>query len=54
MPVGADTFSEALQWGVDVYHALKGVLKAKGLAYHPDLVLLGATVLVLSHELWVS
>ncbi len=32
MPVGADSFSEALQWGVDVYHALKGVLKAKGLA----------------------
>ena len=32
MPVGASSFSEALQWGVDVYHALKGVLKAKGLA----------------------
>jgi enolase len=32
MPVGASSFSEALQMGVDVYHALKGVLKAKGLA----------------------
>jgi enolase len=32
MPVGASSFSEALQWGVDVYHALKGVLKAKGLS----------------------
>ncbi len=32
MPVGAASFSEALQWGVDVYHALKGVLKSKGLA----------------------
>ena len=32
MPVGATSFSEALQWGIDVYHALKGVLKAKGLA----------------------
>jgi enolase len=32
MPVGASSFSEALQWGVDVYHALKGVLKGKGLA----------------------
>ena len=32
MPVGASSFSEALQWGTDVYHALKGVLKARGLA----------------------
>ena len=32
MPVGATSFSEALQWGVDVYHSLKGVLKAKGLS----------------------
>ena len=32
MPVGASSFSEALQWGVDVYHTLKGVLKAKGLS----------------------
>jgi len=31
MPVGASSFSEALAWGVDIYHALKGVLKARGL-----------------------
>jgi len=30
MPVGAPTFAEALRWGSEVYHALKGVLKAKG------------------------
>ena len=30
MPVGASTFSEGLQWGVDVFHALKTVLKKKG------------------------
>ncbi len=32
MPVGATSFAEALQWGTDVYHALKGVLQARGLA----------------------
>ncbi|BDI31079.1 enolase [Capsulimonas corticalis] len=32
MPVGAESFSEALQWGVDIYHSLKGVLHARGLA----------------------
>lgn len=30
MPVGANTFSEALQWGVEVFHHLKEVLKKKG------------------------
>jgi enolase len=30
-PVGAATYREALRWGVEVYHALKGVLKARGL-----------------------
>ncbi|HEY6349861.1 MAG TPA: phosphopyruvate hydratase [Candidatus Angelobacter sp.] len=30
MPVGAGTFSQALQWGVEVFHALKAVLKKKG------------------------
>jgi enolase len=30
MPVGAKTFSEGLSWGVDIFHALKGVLKKKG------------------------
>jgi len=30
MPVGAPTFSEALRWGVEVFHTLKGVLKKRG------------------------
>jgi enolase len=30
-PVGAATFSEALQWGAETYHALKAVLKQNGL-----------------------
>ncbi len=30
MPVGADSFSEALRWGVEVFHALKSVLKKRG------------------------
>ena len=30
MPVGARTFSEGLQWGVEIFHALKSVLKKKG------------------------
>ncbi len=30
MPVGASSFSEGLQWGVDIFHALKIVLKKKG------------------------
>jgi enolase len=30
MPVGAPTFSEALRWGAETYHALKAVLKDKG------------------------
>jgi enolase len=32
LPVGAATFTEALEKGVAVYHALKGVLKSRGLA----------------------
>ncbi|HWZ13272.1 MAG TPA: phosphopyruvate hydratase, partial [Acidobacteriaceae bacterium] len=31
MPIGAETFSDALQWGAEVFHTLKGVLKKKGL-----------------------
>ena len=31
-PIGAKTFSEALQWGAEIYHALKAVLKKRGLA----------------------
>ncbi len=30
-PVGASTFAEALRWGAEVYHALKAVLKGRGL-----------------------
>lgn len=30
MPVGADTFSESLRMGVEVFHHLKAVLKSKG------------------------
>ncbi|MEJ0056823.1 MAG: phosphopyruvate hydratase [Bacteroidota bacterium] len=32
MPVGADTFSEALQMGAEIFHTLKGVLHDKGLS----------------------
>jgi enolase 1/2/3 len=31
-PVGAASFAEALRWGVETYHALKGLLKDRGLA----------------------
>ena len=31
-PIGAPTFSEALRWGVEVYHSLKSVLKDRGLS----------------------
>ena len=31
-PLGATTFREALQWGAEVYHSLKAVLKERGLA----------------------
>jgi enolase len=30
MPTGAETFSDALRWGTEVFHTLKGVLKKKG------------------------
>jgi enolase len=33
MPVGAPSFSEALRWGVEVFHTLKSVLKKRG--YNP-------------------
>ncbi|WNZ92473.1 phosphopyruvate hydratase [Streptococcus iniae] len=31
MPVGAPTFKEALRWGAEVFHALKKILKERGL-----------------------
>ena len=30
-PIGAPTFAEALRWGAETYHALKSVLKSRGL-----------------------
>src|SRR5271165_671105 len=30
MPVGAESFGDALRWGVEVFHTLKGVLKKRG------------------------
>src|SRR5947208_1376176 len=30
MPIGAETFADALRWGVEVFHTLKGVLKKRG------------------------
>jgi enolase len=30
MPVGAESFADALRWGVEVFHTLKGVLKKRG------------------------
>ncbi|MDG2301165.1 MAG: phosphopyruvate hydratase [Acidimicrobiales bacterium] len=32
MPVGAASFTEALQWGAECYHTLKEVLQARGLS----------------------
>jgi enolase len=32
MPVGAPSFSEGLRWGAEIYHALKSVLKSRGLS----------------------
>ena len=32
MPVGASSFRECLQWGAEVFHTLKGILKSKGLS----------------------
>jgi len=30
MPIGAETFADALRWGAEVFHTLKGVLKKRG------------------------
>ena len=32
VPLGAETFSEAIRWGVEVYHVLKGLLHSKNLS----------------------
>lgn len=31
-PIGAESYREALRWGVEVYHSLKSILKGRGLA----------------------
>ncbi len=30
MPIGAERFTDALRWGAEIFHTLKGVLKRKG------------------------
>jgi enolase len=32
LPIGAESFSEALRWGVETYHSLKSLLKQRGLS----------------------
>ncbi|HEY1825794.1 MAG TPA: phosphopyruvate hydratase [Acidimicrobiales bacterium] len=32
MPIGAATYSEALRWGTETYHALKGIFEKRGLS----------------------
>ncbi|MFD1720385.1 phosphopyruvate hydratase [Amnibacterium endophyticum] len=32
LPIGADSFREALRWGAETYHALKSLLSSKGLS----------------------
>ena len=32
MPLGAASFSEGLQWGTQIFHALRGILKGRGFA----------------------
>ena len=32
VPLGAESFSEALRWGVEIYHSLKALLQSKGLS----------------------
>lgn len=32
MPFGADSFSQGLQWGTEIFHHLKAVLKARGMS----------------------
>ncbi len=59
MPVGAASFSEALRWGVETYHALAGVLKVRGLStavgdeggFAPDLTSNEAAVQVLTEAI---
>jgi enolase len=62
VPHGADTFSEALRWGVEVYHALKKLLSDKGLAtglgdeggFAPDLASNAAALELISEAIGIA
>src|ERR1700721_1340257 len=43
MPVGAETFADALRWGAEVFQTLKGVLKKKGYNTSEQVVDFGAS-----------
>jgi enolase len=62
VPHGAETFSEALRWGVEVYHALKKLLSDKGLAtglgdeggFAPDLASNAAALELISEAIGIA
>ena len=62
VPHGAETFSEALRWGVEVYHALKKLLSDKGLAtglgdeggFAPDLASNAAALELISEAIEIA
>jgi enolase len=62
MPVGAASFKEALQWGSECYHALKGVLSERNLStavgdeggFAPDLALNEDAVRLLMQSIEVA
>ena len=62
VPHGAETFSEALRWGAEVYHALKKLLSDKGLAtglgdeggFAPDLASNAAALELISEAIGIA
>ena len=62
VPHGAQSFSEALRWGVEVYHALKKLLSDKGLAtglgdeggFAPDLASNAAALELISEAIGIA
>jgi enolase len=62
VPHGAESFSEALRWGVEVYHALKKLLSEKGLAtglgdeggFAPDLASNAAALELISEAIGLA
>jgi enolase len=62
VPHGAESFSEALRWGVEVYHALKKLLSDKGLAtglgdeggFAPDLASNAAALELISEAIGIA